>query len=633
MTDLLKRFLANRNWNLAVLALAVTSGVLYLFDLANGQRSEYYASIAVSMSKSLSNFFFGALDPAGTLTLDKIPGSYWLPAIFVKLFGMSTWSVNAPNALATVALVLVVAFTAKRISGNTAGIIAGVLIAATPIITAVARSNQPQTFFLLMLALAANRAVAAFQNNSRRSLIAAGAWIAAAFHMYMIEAWAVWPALIVAWFFTEQKLLKKFIDLAIAGLTSLGLSLVWIITVWLIPASNRPYIGGTYHNNPWEMVFGYNALGRFSSTTATKSSTITGLDYRSFTPPFGGSAGFGRLFNTQVAGQISWLIPAAVVAIILLFWLKQSRALTVFLTGWFVTFFIMFSLVAGMHQFYVSSLAIPIALLIVMAIAAVLREGKAWWLLALAVPTVIWSNAMAQLYAGYFTSLPFIQAGLLVVAVALLLFSGELSSKRWHLPAVSVATVAAMTLTPLAWSADVVNHPSSINPAAGPASLQMGGGRSGGGQMPGPNGMMGNQPPRPNSAYGPGLQLFGSQDNTALIKYLVANRGGSKYLLATFGAQAAAPFITATGENVLPIGGFDGSDPAPTLTQLKAMIAAGELKYILGGDQSQRPSFLKNPNGNNQAAGSSEMQTWVESNCSLDANAPSGSQLYVCSAK
>ncbi|MEI6591339.1 MAG: glycosyltransferase family 39 protein, partial [Actinomycetes bacterium] len=403
MTSLIQRVKANRNWNISILALGVLSGFLYLFNLANGQRSEYYASIAVSMSKSFSNFFFGALDGGGNLTLDNIPGSYWMPAIFVKLFGMSTWSVNAPNAIATVGLVLVVAFTAKRLFGNTAGIIAGVLIAATPIITAVARSNQPQTFLLLMFGLAANRAIAAFENNSRRSLIASGAWIAAAFQMYMIEAWAVWPALIVAWFFTEQKLLKKVLDLAIAGSISLSLSLVWIITVWVIPTDSRPYIGGTYHNNPWEMVFGYNALGRFAVTAGANSATMTGLDYRSFTPPFGGSAGIGRLFNPQVAGQISWLIPATVVAIILLFWLKQKRALTIFLGSWFVVFFAMFSAVAGMHQFYVSSLAIPMSLLIAMAIGASIKQNKAWLVLLLAAPTVIWSAGMAQLYPDYFT--------------------------------------------------------------------------------------------------------------------------------------------------------------------------------------------------------------------------------------
>ena len=86
-------------WRLIVLALAVSSGLVTLWNLATGERSEYYASIAMSMSKSISNFFFGAIDPAGTISLDKIPGSYWASAIFVKLFGFSTWSILDLNFL------------------------------------------------------------------------------------------------------------------------------------------------------------------------------------------------------------------------------------------------------------------------------------------------------------------------------------------------------------------------------------------------------------------------------------------------------------------------------------------------------------------------------------------------------
>lgn len=56
------------------------------------------------------------------------------------------------------------------------------------------------------------------------------------------------------------------------------LSLGWIIVVALIPASQRPYIGSTLSNSPWEMVFGYNGLERFGSSTAD------GDAYRSFTP-------------------------------------------------------------------------------------------------------------------------------------------------------------------------------------------------------------------------------------------------------------------------------------------------------------------------------------------------------------
>ena len=78
--------MTNRRWRLLVSLLALATGVLTMWGLHNGQRSEYYAAIAVSMSKSWSNLLFGALDPAGTVTLDKIPGSYWIPALFVKSY-------------------------------------------------------------------------------------------------------------------------------------------------------------------------------------------------------------------------------------------------------------------------------------------------------------------------------------------------------------------------------------------------------------------------------------------------------------------------------------------------------------------------------------------------------------------
>ena len=196
-------------WRLSLSSLSLGAALIYLWDLANGQRSEYYAAIAMAMSKNFSNLFFGTLDPGGSVTLDKIPGSYWIPAIFVKIFGFSTWAVNAPNAIATVATVVVIAITTKNLYGKTAGLIAGAIFATTPIVAAVSRSNQPQSFFLLTLAISGWAAVKALQNNSRKYLILAGVWIAVAFHTYMLEAWAIWPALIIAYLFTEQRMIKK----------------------------------------------------------------------------------------------------------------------------------------------------------------------------------------------------------------------------------------------------------------------------------------------------------------------------------------------------------------------------------------------------------------------------------------
>jgi len=632
-----ERILRDKQWSLGVGLLALTSGLLTLWKLQDVSRSEYYAAIARSMSVNFGNFFFGAIDPAGTVTLDKIPGSYWVPAIFARIFGFSTWAITAPNALATVALVVVVAITTKMLFGRTAGLLAGAIVATTPIVIAVSRSNQPQSFFLLTLAIAGFFAAKALMQSNRKYLIISGAWIALAFHTYMLEAWALWPALIIAWFFTAGNLGKKIIDLLSAGLTSLALSLTWIIIVALVPASHRPYVGGTYHNNPFEMVFGYNGLGRFTATTSALSSATDDSTFRSFTPPFGGSAGIGRIFSAAVAGQIAWLIPTAVAAIVILFALRISKPLVIFYSLWLLTFFTMFSAVAGIHQFYTSSLAIPVAVVAAGAIALAIRQVKHWFIVILLNIAGLSALYFSSLYGNYLKWALYAQLAIIITSVALIFAESE-KLRKTIIPAL---VLSGVVFTPAAWSADVQSHTNSINPVAGESSMTgMGGGPSGnfraggfppqGGKFP-----AGGFPPQggkfPASGFPPqggkqpaGGMNFGEQDNSELISYLKAHRNGAKFLLVTFGAQSAASFITATGENVLPVGGFDGQDPTPTLAVFKKLVASGEVRYVLAGANGG------GRNGDTQA--SSEISTWVSTNCSIDASAPSTS-LYLCRNK
>lgn len=306
-------------WGWSVAGLALVTLFVTAWGVG-GSMSDYYASIALSMSKSWSNFFFGAMDPAGTVTLDKIPGSFWIPALSVRVFGFSPWAVIVPNALAASASVVVVCVTARRWAGPLAGLTAGAVVATTPILVAVARSNQPETFFVLALALTAWAANKALDRRSLGWLLLAGVFIAAGFHTYMLEAWAVWPALALAYLCTRQSWARRIGHLAVAGASSLALSLVWIVAVALVPASARPYIGSTLSNNPWEMVFGYNGLGRFGEVTADDTA------YRSFTPPFSGSPSALRLLNEALATQIGWMLPTAVVAVVVLFVLVPDAA-------------------------------------------------------------------------------------------------------------------------------------------------------------------------------------------------------------------------------------------------------------------------------------------------------------------
>jgi len=673
------RAVRSRAWTGGLIAVGALALLLSGWQVWAGAPSEYYASIALSMSRSWSNFFFGAVDPAGTVTLDKIPGSFWIPALFVRVFGYSAWTVILPNALAATAAAVIAAVAGRRLAGVRAGLLAGVIVAVTPILVAVSRSNQPESFFVLGLALTAWACVRAIQARSLGWLVVAGAFVGLSFQFYMLEAWAVWPALAAAYLCTRQSWARRILHLAVAGVVSLAASLWWVAIVSLIPAGSRPYIGSTIGDNPWEMVFGYNGLGRFA---ATSDSTT----YESFTPPFSGDPGILRLFNAQLAGQIAWLIPAALLGIVVLWILRFPRPLTVLLTVWTVTFAAMFSTVAGMHQFYTAALAVPLALVVAVALAAAQRAGKVWPRIAIVGVAGLTAVVIGFSYGGYSIPVSLVQAGAAAAAIVLLV-----SRHRARL-ITTVVTVVGLLLTPAVWSAVTIAHPSSINPVAGgvsemsaggfggagrgpggqgtgsrfdggalPGGGQAGGGQAGGGQAGGAQngggqaggaqgggqrgqrdgsaaGGSGSAPGtgRTGAAQGFGGQAGMSQGADAeLVAWLTARDTGTTYLAATFGAQQAASLILATdGASILPIGGFNGTDDVPTLDRFVSLVQSGQLRYVIGGDErgagAGATGFGATGSGRSASTdtASAQIRQWVAQNCVVDSSAPG--TVYAC---
>lgn len=654
----------SRAWTGGLIAVGALALFLTGWQVWAGAPSEYYASIALSMSRSWSNFFFGTVDPAGTVTLDKIPGSFWIPALFVRVFGYSAWTVILPNALAATAAAVITAVAGRRLAGVRAGLLAGAIVAVTPILVAVSRSNQPESFFVLGLALTAWASVRAVQARSVGWLVVAGAFVGLSFQFYMLEAWAVWPALAAAYLCTRQSWARRILHLAVAGVVSLAASLWWVAIVSLIPSGSRPYIGSTIGDDPWEMVFGYNGLGRFTATA--DSST-----YESFTPPFSGDPGILRLFNAQLAGQIAWLIPAAILGIVVLWLLRFPRPLTVLLTVWTVTFAAMFSTVAGMHQFYTAALAVPLALVVAVALAAAHRAGKVWPRAAIVGVAGLTAVVIGFSYGGYSIPVSLVQAAAAAAAIVLL-FSRHRARR-----VTAIVTVVGLLLTPAVWSAVTIAHPSSINPVAGGVSEMSAGGMGGAGRGPGgqgagarsdggsmPGGAQGggqNGPQGGGSRAGSGAggaqtapgtgrsgatQGFGGQAgmsrgaDTELVAWLEAHDTGSTYVAAAFGAQQAASLILATdGASILPIGGFNGSDDVPTLDRFISLVQSGELRYVIGGEDRGAGAGATGfgaagGTGGGGAGGSgsgrstttdtasAQIRQWVEQNCAIDSSAP-----------
>jgi hypothetical protein len=162
-----------------------------------------------------------------------------------------------------------------------------------------------------------------------------------------------------------------------------------------------------------------------------------------------------------------------------------------------------------------------------------------------------------------------------------------------------------------------------------------GGNLPGGGNFPGGGNAPGGSAGRVPGGAGGGLfdtatTLTGSQ--LQLYRYLTAHREGARYLFAVQGWTAAGPYILATGQPVLPMGGFSGSVPEPTLARVEQLVATGQLRFfMLGGGGFAGPGGLGTRGGGETA----QIEAWVESSCHTVQvpGADSTGTLYQCGTR
>ncbi|MDH6219723.1 hypothetical protein [Streptomyces pseudovenezuelae] len=402
-----------------------------------------------------------------------------------------------------------------------------------------------------------------------------------------------------------------------------------MVALW---PGERPYIGGSKDGTAWDLVIGYNGLGRVFGSSDGTPQGMGGGSGGGFAGGFGGQSGLGRLFNDQVGGQISWLLPvcvlALVVAVVCAVLRRRGRlsdagvlpASGWLLWGtWLVVCAAVFSTQKGIfHPYYTTQLAPAIAALcggLMAALIRVHRAGLRWAPLAgvgAVVVSVAWAAVLIRREPDWNGWLvwPVLLAG--CAAVALLL----LSLRRARLLAVAVgAGVVSILLAPGAWAVTVPGTTSmgGTNPSAGPLTLGFGGG----GGMPrqsgdptdlpsglpsgmpsgmptgGPNGMPGGAgaasgtvpggrgAPSGRGGFGGAEEL--TADQRKILQYAVKGAPDARIKLAVEGgANAASAFILGSDETVIGMGGFMGGDNAPSVAQLEKWTRSGELRYILG---------------------------------------------------
>ena len=355
----------------ALLGILAATAVLYLWHLSSsGYANEFYAAASQAAGKNWTAWFFGSLDPSNAITVDKPPASLWVSGLSVRLFGLSSWSVLAPQALEGVAAVGLLYATVRRTSGAAAGLLAAGVLATTPAAALMFRYNHPDALLVLLLVAGAYALIRAVEHASAKWLMLAGTALGFAFLTKMLQAFLVLPAFALVYLVAAPTSLRRRIGhVLLAGLAIVVSAGWWIVAAAAWPASARPYIGGSTNNSVLQLVFGYNGFGRLFGQNGGGAGGMSGGVSGS---SFGGATGLFRVFGSEMGFEISWLLPAAVVALVAAVMLTRGARRTsatrtglMLWGGWLLVTALVFDYMKGIvHPYYTVALAPAIAGLI-----------------------------------------------------------------------------------------------------------------------------------------------------------------------------------------------------------------------------------------------------------------------------
>ena len=641
----------------AILALLVATAVLYIWDLsASGDSNSFYAAAVQSGTKSWKAWFFGSLDSASSITVDKPPASLWVMGLSARIFGFNSWSLLVPQALEGVASVGLLYATVKRCAGPAAGLIAGAAMAVTPAAVLMFRFDNPDALLVLLMVAAAYAVTRALERAGTRWLLFAGVLIGFAFLTKMLEGFLVVPALALVYLVAAPTTLFKRVGQVLAA----GVAVVvgagwWVLVVGLWPASSRPYIGGSTDNTVLNLVFGYNGLGRLFG-----SSGNGGGGGGNAGSSFGGATGLSRLFSSEMGNEISWLLPAALVALVTGLWATRcaprtdsTRAALILWGGWTIVTGLVFSYMKGtIHPYYTVALAAPIAGLVAVGGTALWRQRDdlvaRLSLSAIVIAAGGWSYVVLARTSSWHPELRYLTVVLTVIAaIAFAVPAGRLRHTA-KVAVVSGVLAGILGTGAFGLATAATAHTGSI-PSVGPAAASSstgggfggGGGGFGGGTRPtgggtgtgtsgsrptgqrptgtsgAPSGSTGGSTsattggttsgttggPGTAPTGGTGAGGGGTTTSTALTNALKATT--TKWAAAVVGDQSAASLILSSGKAVIAIGGWSGSDNSPTLAQFEKYVAAGQVHYFIasgtGGGGGQ---------GGSSSVGT-QITTWV----------------------
>jgi 4-amino-4-deoxy-L-arabinose transferase-like glycosyltransferase len=581
-------------------ALLAGTAVLYLWGLgSSGWANSYYAAAAQAGTQDWKAWLFGSLDAGNAITVDKPPAAMWVMGLSGRLFGFNEFTMLLPEALMGVAAVAVLYVTVKRTSGPSAGLIAGTVLALTPVATLMFRFNNPDALLVLLMVVAAYCTVRAIDASTARRMsmwmALTGTAMGFAFLTKMLQAFLVIPGLaLVVLFAAPFGLWKRLSALLIGGVTMIVSAGWYIALVSLWPADSRPYIAGSTDNSLLQLAFGYNGIERIAGNEGGGHGPGGGGHGGpgGMSLFFGGQPGIGRLFSTSMGAEASWLLPAAIIGLVVGLWLTWRAARTdpvraglLLWGGWLLVTGAVFSFMAGtVHPYYNVALAPAVAALVGISVSLLVERRAALVprlvLACMLAVTGVWSFVLLNRTPEWWPAVRWaVLVGSIVVALVLAVGAHRLGKA-------TAAVAVAAAIFGLGGSAAF-----SIYNAA---SAHSGPGTMSGPQRPGGFGDFGKGGPG-----GPGR----NGDNAQVEALL---RGvDSRWAAAGIGSMQVSGLELKTGTSLMAIGGFTGGDPSPTLAQFQKYVADGQVRYFLAD------SGRGGPFGHREGS-AADITAWVE---------------------
>lgn len=568
---------ASARWEpMALLLLLLSNTVLYVYNIGiNGWANYYYSAAVQSGSMDPVAFFFGSSDWGNSITVDKPPLSLWVMGLSVRLFGFNPVALVLPQALMGVITTWLIYKIIRQHLGAPAALFAGFVFCTTPIVTLMSRYNNPDPLMLLLMTSAVWFVLKSIESGKGRFFVMAGALLGLAFMTKQLQGLLNLPALCLAYLLLSPQLFRKRMGTMTFGLGALAvMGGLWMTVVDLTSADQRPYVGGSATNSFLQLTLGYNGIDRIAGGEAGASTQQIPLQFRTVES----DAGPFRLLNANYNQEASWLLFPALLALVLiaLSWrsnprTRASRALTLLAGLWLLTTFLLLCFMGEqIHTYYTASLAPPIALVLGTGLEALITMRASRVVRAIGAVVALTGLLTSWLILGgtvlWPDWLPTTVLGVGIVSVAALLVrppNRTVETTAALLLGVSLLVGPCMTSIYNVTMTFNGSNPLSGGLAKNPASIS---------HLL--SSLRNNDLPWAHDI------AFGRVPDTEVIGAL-AEASSCTWAAASYASQTAARLQLESGRPVMPLGGFAGSDPSPTLEGFKSLVAAGEVCYLV----------------------------------------------------